>query len=71
MVAIPPLTPVTTPPAETVAIVGVALLHTPPGATSIKVIFPATQTLDGPDIVPAAGAVLTVTVAVTVQVPIA
>ena len=53
MIAVPDERPVTIPPA-TAALV-LSLLQAPPGVVSVRVIDEATQTRDGPVIVPANG----------------
>jgi hypothetical protein len=68
--AVPDATPVTIPDDEpTVATVGVVLIHTPPASKSVKVAVAPMQTNVGPPI--GAGMGLTVTIAVTLQLPIA
>ena len=65
---VPPATPVTTPPAETVAIVGSALPHAPPGVASVSVVVaPEHIGVVPPPI--AAGVVFTVSVAVAAEEP--
>ena len=71
MVVTPPLTPVSTPKPEIAPMPGALLLQVPPPAGSVNVMNDPTHTFDGPVTVPAEGAVFTVTVAETVQVPIA
>ena len=71
MVAIPAPVPVTTPVLPTVAMAVLLLLHTPPGAPSIRLMVLPTHTLVGPLMVPALAARLTVTVEVAWQEPIA
>jgi hypothetical protein len=61
MVAVPALTPLTTPPDDMVALAVLLLLHEPPDTASLKVIVAASQTADEPDMVPAEGAALIVT----------
>jgi hypothetical protein len=61
MVVVPALTPLTTPPEDTVALAVLLLLHEPPDTVSLNVIVAASHTLVAPDIVPAAGAAFTVT----------
>ena len=47
MIAVPPATPVTTPPA-TVAVVGSLVLQAPPDTDSLNVVVPPAQTLATP-----------------------
>jgi len=61
--------PVTDPPLVTVAIDVVLLVHVPPAAGSMSDILEPTQTVVGPVIDPAGGAVITVTVVVALQPP--
>ena len=68
MVAVPTVTPQTTPALVTAAAV-LLLLHTPPGVPCDKVTGIPIQTVDAPDIVPAVGAVLIVTICVSRAVP--
>lgn len=70
IVAVPPETAVTTPPAEIVATDGATLLHAPPPVASVSVMLLPTQTLTGVGLI-ADGVGLTVTVVVEEQVPIA
>ena len=70
MVAVPALTPVTTPP-ETVATPVELLLQVPPGVPSDRVAVVPTQMVTAPAGVMAAGAALIVIVFVTKQLPIA
>lgn len=69
--ALPELTPDTIPVAEpTVATDVLLLLHVPPLTALPSVELPPTHTLDVPVIVPADGALFTVTTAVAEQSPI-
>ena len=70
MVAVPPETAVTTPPAEIVATDGATLLHAPLPVASVSVMLFPTQRLTGVGLI-ADGVGLTVTVVVEEQVPIA
>lgn len=70
MVTVPAATPVTSPPPDTVAIEVLPLVHVPPGVASASNTVDATQTLTAPDGVIAAGALVTVTGAVTKHEPI-
>ena len=56
--SIPPESPVTSPVAETDAVLFV-VLHTPPVTGSKRVIIDPAQVLTGPDIVPADGIAMT------------
>ena len=64
MVANPPETPVTTPPAVMEAMPAALLLHAPPPVASVNVIVPPVHTSAGTGAI-AAGLGLTVTVAIT------
>jgi hypothetical protein len=70
MVALPSALPVTTPP-DTDAMPDALLDHVPPVVASLSVTVVPRQILIGPDGVMAAGEVLTVTVANTIQPPTA
>ena len=59
--------PVTIPDASTVARVVLLLLHVPPGVALERVMVLPTLTDDGPVMVPADGAVSTLTTAVAMQ----
>lgn len=65
----PALTPVTVPVALTLAMALLALLHTPPVVASVRVTEEPAHTVVGPDMVPADGAGLIVTVVVAATVP--
>ena len=68
MVDVPAATPVTTPPADTVATVGVPELHVPPAVASVNAVVDPAQIVVGlPLIVPIAG--LTVIGTPTTQPP--
>ena len=67
MVSPPAETPVTTPP-TTVAL-ALPVLHEPPKVPSVKVMIEPIHTLELPEMVPALGNGLTVTVEVAVAVP--
>ncbi len=69
MITEPPITPVTTPEAFTVATEGFPLLQVPPDIASAKVLVIPAQKVVVPVIVPAETAELTVTVAVALDVP--
>lgn len=70
MTAVPADMPLTTPvDAPTSATVVLLLIHMPPVAPSVNVIVEPLHTLDAPEIVPADGAGITVTVANAVQDP--
>jgi hypothetical protein len=69
MVSTPPPTPVTTPEVPTVAIDVLLLLQVPPGTGSVSVIVALTQTLLGPEMVPAERNVPIFTVIVATDVP--
>jgi hypothetical protein len=69
MMTLPPDTPVTMPVPPTVAIVVLLLLQTPPGATSVNVMFVPSHTVDAPIMVPATGTISTVIGEVVVAVP--
>jgi hypothetical protein len=69
IVAVPVATPVTIPVLPAVAIVVVPLLHVPPVAVLVKVVPEATQSDDVPEMVPASGIGLTVTMLVAASVP--
>jgi hypothetical protein len=71
MVAIPPPVPVTIPVLLTVAIAVLLLLHVPPLVAFDNVIVLPRHTVDGPVMMPALAAGLTVSVAVAWQLPIA
>jgi hypothetical protein len=68
MVAVPALTPVTTPADDTVAL-AVPLLHDPPVTVLLSVIVAASQTFVEPEIVPAFGSGLMVMTVVAYAVP--
>lgn len=70
IVTVPDETPVTMPDVPAVAIPVAPLLHVPPGVTSARPVVPPTQTLTAPGGVIAEGLALTVTVAITKQVPV-
>jgi hypothetical protein len=67
MVSIPPVTPVTMPPATVAE--ALLLLHVPPATASVRVIVEPMHTLEGPVILPAFDG-LTVTVRVALQPPV-
>jgi hypothetical protein len=70
MVTLPAATPLTTPvDGLIVAINGLLLVHSPPVARLVIVVLAPAQTLDAPTIVPAFGALPTVTLAVVVAAP--
>ena len=69
MVADPAVTPVTTPPALTDAIPAAPELHVPPVLVALSVMVVDRQTVEGPEMVPAVGVGLTVTVYVALAVP--
>ena len=69
MLAAPVETPVTTPDAETVALEVGELLHEPPVPVLLSVTVEPVQTIELPEIVPALGGLLTVTLVVTVVAP--
>ena len=69
MVAVPPLTPVSTPLADTVAMPVAPLLHAPDGAASVSAVVTVGHTVNVPVIVPALGDGFTVTTAVAAAVP--
>ena len=62
-------TPVTIPVALTVALLTSLLLQVPPGAVSPRVVVLPAHNVDDPLMLPALGAVLTVTVCVAATVP--
>ena len=62
IVAVPAVRPVTPPKASTVAVPAAELLQVPPVAVSDNVTAAPAQTLSRPEIVPATGSALTVTV---------
>lgn len=64
----PAVTPVTMPPAVTVALVLLAL-HVPPGVASLRVILLVLQTEDGPVMVAATGTSSTVTGTAAMAIP--
>ena len=66
---LPIATPVTLPVASTVAIAGLALLHTPPETDSVKVTKALIHTEEGPDIAPMEGEGLTVIIDVSKTEP--
>ena len=68
MVALPELIPVTIPPV-TLATDVLVLLHVPPLAASLSVLFAPTQTVDAPLMLPALGNGLTVIFCVAATVP--
>ncbi len=68
MVSSPIVTPVTMPLGVTVAL-ALLLLHTPPAVASLSVINAPVHTTEEPVMLPADGGPLTVTVAVTADVP--
>ncbi len=67
MIVVPALTPVTTPDELMVATEVVPLVHAPPETVLDKVIVNPVHTLAEPLIVPAVGAALIETTAVTLQ----
>jgi hypothetical protein len=67
IVSWPALTPVTKPP--TTVADELLVVHTPPGAGLVRVMLDASQTLVGPEIVPATGVVSTVMLKVAIAVP--
>ena len=69
MATLPADTPVTMPALFTVAMVVLALLHTPPLPVVLRVPVAPTHTVEGPPMVPASGNGFTVTVAVAATVP--
>ena len=69
MVAIPAVTPVTTPVVETVAIPGALLDQLPPLTEEVNVVVPAIQMLCVPLRFPAEGGAVTVMVPLAVLVP--
>jgi hypothetical protein len=69
MVVLPAVTPVTTPPADMVAIAMLPLLHTPPPVLAVKVVVAPGQTDDAPLITPATAGLLTVIDAVAEALP--
>ena len=70
IVVVPEVTPLTRPVALfTEATVGVALVQLPPLTVLARVVVAPTHTVVAPDMVPASGSGLTVTVAVAATVP--
>ena len=69
MVAVPALTPVTTPPEDTVATPVEPLLQVPPGVPSASVAVVPTHMVTAPAGVIAEGAALMVIVLITKQLP--
>ena len=65
----PAATPVTVPPALTVATAVLALVQVPPAAVSVSVVLAPAHTVVVPPMVPAAAAGLTVTFCVATAVP--
>ena len=63
----PEVTPLTTPEAEIVAIAVLPLLHTPPDAELLRVAVLPAHNVPGPEITPAAGNGLTVTIDVAIH----
>ena len=55
MLTIPPLTPVTTPPEDTVAIEVLPLTHVPPDVASVKVMLLPVVTVVGPEMADGTG----------------
>jgi hypothetical protein len=68
IVAVPTVTPVTTPPEVTVAL-PLLLLHVPPGVVLVSVTVVVMQMLAGPVMGATTGSGLTVTTAVAAIVP--
>jgi hypothetical protein len=69
MTVVPAETPVTTPEEVTVAMPVSVLLHTPPGATSLREVVDDAHMVLAPVIVPAKGSAFTVTTLVAAAVP--
>lgn len=69
MIAVPAATPITVPVEPTVATAVLLLLHVPPDTEFVNVVKLPAQNDSGPVGVIAAGAALTVTVAVERHVP--
>ena len=69
MVALPVATPVTLPPASTVATAVLLLLQVPPLTASVRDTAAPIHTAEGPLMVPAEAVRLTVIAAVAVAVP--
>ena len=66
----PAAIPVTNPVVDPmVAIPVLPLVHVPPGEASVSVIEDPMQTAEGPEIPPATGVVVTVTIAVAAAAP--
>lgn len=70
MVAVPPATPVTTPPELTDAVPAALLVHVPPGVALVSVVVAPWHTLTGVAGPIAAGAEFTVTIRVDVHPPV-
>jgi hypothetical protein len=69
MMVVPPATPVTTPVPDTVAAVGLVLLHTPPAVAFDRAVNVPAHIVPGPMMVPAFGERFTVTVCIAATDP--
>ncbi len=67
--AVPAVTPVTTPDELTVALAVLLLLHAPPVTVALRAMLLPAQTVVAPEMVPAEGVLFTVTFIVATAVP--